>query len=81
MGRSRLDSLRVARGPLAIALGDAHDELDDALTAGDAGAALTAAVQAVALREGVKRADALIRAELTRRQTGRPADDPEHATS
>ena len=62
----RLASLHAARAPLVRALGDAHDALDDALSAGDSGAALRASAEAVALREAVRRADALIRAERDR---------------
>lgn len=74
--RTRLDKLHAARGPLAVALGDVHDDLDDALTAGDAGAALTAAASAVALREALKRVDELIRAEVSRRTPIRPHAAP-----
>ena len=63
---ARLDALRTARAPLAVALGDSHDALDDALSAGDADAALRASAEAVALREAVRRADALIRVEMER---------------
>lgn len=76
---TRLDALHAARDPLAVRLGDAHDALDDALTAGDARAALRAAAESVALRDAIRRADALIRAELSRRRTGQTADEPAHA--